>query len=121
MLHGAHEWYEMGERIALETRQYAPSLPAELARLFLLVASFAMLLCFAVQLLMPAATPRRRIYAPVAVLVVLWVRVSLVYARIVQTPPLETVAIADGLARYLLAMPGAAPVSYTHLDVYKRQ
>jgi len=108
LLHGAHEWYEMGERIALETRQYAPSLPAELARLFLLVASFAMLLCFAVQLLMPAATPRRRIYAPVAVLVVLWVSVSLVYARIVQTPPLETVAIADGLARYLLAMPGAA-------------
>ncbi len=82
-------WFE---RIALETRQGAAQPARRTGRLGLLVASFAMLLCFAVQLLMPAATPRRRIYAPVAVLVVLWVSVSLVYARIVQTPPLETVA-----------------------------
>ncbi|MFO7631034.1 MAG: GAF domain-containing sensor histidine kinase [Caldilinea sp.] len=108
ILHGIHEWFEMGQRIALETRDHAPALPEESLRLFLLVTSFVMLLCFALQLLTPAATPRRRVYAPAAALALVWALVSVLFARSVQAAPLDAIAIADGLARYLLAIPGAA-------------
>ena len=108
LLHGAHEWYEMGQRIALETQGRTPSALEEVLRLVLLVLSFAMLLCFAVQLLVPAATPRWRIYGPVAVMVAIWAAVALFFSLSVQATAFDAVAIADGLSRYLLAIPGAA-------------
>lgn len=108
LLHGAHEWYEMGQRIALETQGRTPGVLEEVFRLALLVLSFVMLLCFAVQLLVPAATPRRRIYGPVAVMVIIWAVVTLFFSLSVQSTAFDAVAIADGLSRYLLAIPGAA-------------
>ena len=63
LLHGLHEWYEMGQRIAVETQQHVVGLPEEIVRLALLVVSFVMLLCFAVQLLVPASVPRERIWS----------------------------------------------------------
>ncbi len=107
LLHGAHEWFEMGQRISVETQGYTPGAPEEVGRLLLLVASFAMLLCFGVQLLMPASVPRRRIYGPVAALILVWLVLTLAFASSMQATPLATVAIGDGLARYLLAIPGA--------------
>lgn len=108
ILHGFHEWYEMGQRIALETQGHLPTLSEEGVRLALLVTSFVMLLCFGIQLLTPATTPRRRIYLPVAAFVALWLAGTLLFALVTQAPPLEMVALADGLSRYLLAIPGAA-------------
>lgn len=107
ILHGFHEWYEMGQRIALETSGHLPTLPEEALRLTLLVASFVMLLCFGLQLLTPAATPRWRIYLPATALTVIWLLSTLFFAQFVQATPLQTVVIADGLSRYLLAIPGA--------------
>jgi signal transduction histidine kinase len=108
LLHGAHEWVEMAQRIALEREGYIPGLPEEVGRLLLLVVSFAMLLCFGVQLLMPAAVSRWRVYGPATAAVVVWAVLTVVFARSVQAAQLEAVAIGDGLARYLLAIPGAA-------------
>ncbi|HRW49700.1 MAG TPA: hypothetical protein P5333_19420, partial [Caldilinea sp.] len=108
LLHGLHEWYEMGQRIAVETQQHVVGLPEEIVRLALLVVSFVMLLCFAVQLLVPASVPRERIFAPVAILVLVWVIATLVLIGLQPTTPLGAIAVADGLARYLLAIPGAA-------------
>ncbi len=108
LIHGLHEWYEMGQRIAVETQQHVVGLPEEVVRLVLLVVSFVMLLCFAVQLLVPARVPRKRIFAPVALLVLLWAIASIVFIGMQPTTPLGAIAVADGLARYLLAIPGAA-------------
>jgi hypothetical protein len=108
LLHGFYEWYEMGQRIALETQGRTPGVLEESFRLVLLVLSFVMLMCFAVQLLMPAATPRRRIYGPVAASVMIWAAVTLLFSLSVQATAFDAVAIADGISRYLLAIPGAA-------------
>ncbi|HAJ35840.1 MAG TPA: hypothetical protein DCL15_09115 [Chloroflexi bacterium] len=108
LLHGAHEWVEMAQRIGVETQGYVPGVVEESGRLLLLVLSFAMLLCFGMQLLMPAAIPRWRVYGPVTALSIVWLTLTVVFAYSVQATPLATVAIGDGLARYLLAIPGAA-------------
>ncbi len=108
IIHGLHEWYEMGQRIAVETQQHVVGLPEEIVRLGLLVVSFIMLLCFAVQLLVPARVPRSRIFAPVAILVLLWAVASIVFIGLQPTTALGAIAVTDGLARYLLAIPGAA-------------
>lgn len=107
LLHGAHEWLEMAQRIGVETQGRVPGLAEESGRLLLLVASFTMLLCFGVQLLTPTAAPRRRVYGPVAALVGVWFALMIATARSVQATPMETAAIGDGLARYVLAIPGA--------------
>jgi len=107
LLHGAHEWFEMAQRIALETQRRTPGAGEEVVRLLLLLASFVMLFCFGVQLLLPAATPRLCVYALAAAVTVLWVTVTLLFARSVSAPAMATIAIADGLMRYLLAMPAA--------------
>lgn len=110
LLHGAHEWVEMAQRIALEREGYIPGLPEEVGRLLLLVVSFAMLFCFGVQLLMPGryATLAGVLIGSATAAVVVWTMLTVVFARSVQATQLETVAIGDGLARYLLAIPGAA-------------
>ena len=108
LLHGLHEWYEMGQRIAVETQGHVVGVPEEIVRLVLLVTSFVMLVCFAVQLLVPARVPRRRIFAPVAILVLVWAAASLIFIGLQPLAPLGAIAVADGLARYLLAIPGAA-------------
>lgn len=108
LLHGLHEWYEMGQRIAIETQGHVVGVPEEIVRLALLVTSFVMLLCFAVQLLVPARVPRKRIFTPVAILVLLWAIVTIAFAAMQPATPLGAIAVADGLARYLLAIPGAA-------------
>lgn len=108
ILHGFHEWFEMGQRIALETSGRTPTVEEEILRLLLLVVSFVMLLCFGLQLLSPAAAPRRRVYTPAIGLVLVWAVVSALFIANVQSAPLEAIIIADGLSRYLLAIPAAA-------------
>jgi len=107
ILHGFHEWFEMGQRIALETSGRTSTVAEETLRLLLLVASFVMLLCFGLQLLSPAAAPRWRVYAPAIGLVLLWAVAGVIFIASVQPAPLEAITIADGLSRYLLAIPAA--------------
>jgi signal transduction histidine kinase len=107
IVHGFHEWFEMGQRIALETSGRTPTVAEETLRLLLLVVSFAMLPCFGLQLLSPAAAPRRRVYGPMIALVLLWAIASAFFIAGVQPAPLEAITIADGLSRYLLAIPAA--------------
>jgi len=108
IIHGLHEWYEMGQHIAVETQRHIVGWPEEIVRLALLIFSFIMLLCFAVQLFMPAKVPRWRVWTPVAILVGVWGIASLLFVSLAATTALDAIAVADGLARHLLAIPGAA-------------
>ena len=56
LLHAAHEWVEMFQKIAALTSGYTPAVGEEFVRLVLLVLSFVALLIFGLVLLMPAAS-----------------------------------------------------------------
>ena len=62
LLHGAHEWIEMFQKIAALTRGYSPPAAHELFRLGVLVASFLMLLTFGILLLGDEKIARRRVF-----------------------------------------------------------
>ena len=107
ILHGIHEWVEMFQKIATLTGGYTPTVPQETVRLAILVASFLMLLAFGILLLSPRTTNRRKVFLPIFGMAVLWALSVLMVAIWLRSPPEETVALADVLARYSLAVPGA--------------
>jgi signal transduction histidine kinase len=107
LLHGIHEWIEMFQKIATLTGGYTPTIPQEAVRLSVLVVSFLMLLAFGLLLLSPEPTGRRRVLIPILGMVGLWALSVLLVATLLSTPPEETLAMADALARYSLAVPAA--------------
>jgi signal transduction histidine kinase len=107
MLHGFHEWIEMFQKIATLTGGYTPSVPEEVARLAILIASFLMLLAFGILLLSPAEAKRRRLVLPLLAMVALWALSVGVVARALNPPAEQVIAIGDALARYSLGIPGA--------------
>lgn len=107
ILHGAHEWVEMFQKIAALSTGYAPTVWDEVLRLSLLVASFLMLLAFGFTLLSPAGSPRRRIWLPVAAMLGLWLLAVTVVYFLTRPTPTTLVAEADALARYSLGIPAA--------------
>ena len=107
LLHASHEWYEMFQKIGAATGAAAPGLVEESVRLLLLAASFVALLVFALVLLTGAGTPRRRIYLPVVVVLLLWLGGTLVLALRFQLAPLATIGLADSLSRYAIGIPAA--------------
>lgn len=108
LLHATHEWYEMFQQVAiLRSGGQPPNLLAELVRLGLLVGSFTALLIFAMVLLTNNTTPRRHLWGPVAVILVLWlVGTALVAVRFQLALP-AVLAVADNLARYSIGIPAA--------------
>ena len=107
ILHGAHEWIEMFQKIAALTSGYTPSLAAELIRTLILALSFILLLSFGMILLSPQRPTGLQVAAPLAVMVIVWLAACAVAAWMLHTPPRESIAQADVLARYSLGIPGA--------------
>jgi signal transduction histidine kinase len=109
LLHAAHEWYEMFQHITMlaDGGLLSHSLPVELVRLGLLVASFVALLSFAMLLLTSRATPRWRLWGPVLAILLLWLASAGVLVVRFQLSPLDAVTVADNLARYSIGIPAA--------------
>ncbi len=107
LLHAAHEWYEMFQKVAAGAVALPPGVVEETVRLLLLSSSFIALLVFALVLLTGAGTPRRRIYLPVLIIVLLWLLGTAVLAVRYQLSPLATIGLADSLSRYSIGIPAA--------------
>jgi signal transduction histidine kinase len=107
LLHAAHEWYEMFQKLTATSTTGAPGVPEEVVRVLLLAGSFVALLVFALVLLTRTDTPRRSIYLPVLLIVLLWLLGTAVVAvRFALALP-AAVALADSLARYSIGIPAA--------------
>jgi len=107
LLHGIHEWIVMFQLIAARAEQAVPTVLQEWVRLTILASSFLLLLAFGVLLLSPERISWRKLILPLVAFIALWL-LSIVVARAILKPsPLELTQIADVLARYSLAIPGA--------------
>ena len=107
LLHAAHEWIEMFQKVAALSRGYTPTPLEEALRVGVLVASFVMLLAFGLLLLIPQAQPGWRIALPIGVIVVAWLAGTWLVAAQYNIGAAETLAVADSLSRYSMAIPGA--------------
>lgn len=109
LLHAAHEWYEMFQHVTMlvDGGVVSHGLAAELLRLALLVSSFVALLAFALLLLTERTTPRWKLWAPLAAILLLWLLGTVVLAARFQLAPLAAVTLADNLARYSIGIPAA--------------
>jgi len=107
ILHAAHEWYEMFQKIGAVTGAPPPGVAEESVRLLLLAASFVALLVFALVLLTGAGTPHRKIYLPVLVILLLWVTSTLLLAFRFQLAPVAAIGLGDSLSRYAIGIPAA--------------
>lgn len=107
LLHAAHEWYEMFQKVAAGSELVSPGVTEEIVRVLLLAGSFVALLVFALVLLTNVGTPRRNIYLPVIAVVALWLLGTAVVAVRFQLPAATAVALADSLARYSIGIPAA--------------
>ncbi|MCP4164469.1 MAG: hypothetical protein GY759_01085 [Chloroflexi bacterium] len=108
LLHATHEWIEMLQAIAVAGDEtYTPTLTLEIIRVSLLAASFLCLLAFGMYLVSPEPTRWRRLLLSLAGMTLLWLAATFVTTLILDTEPLETIAMADVLSRYILAIPAA--------------
>ncbi len=107
ILHGAHEWAEMFQKIASLSRGYAPGIAEEILRILLLVASFLLLFAFGMILLSDAEIGLRQLIVPLTILTGIWLAGSFAALILFKPEPQEAVAISDVLARYALGIPGA--------------
>lgn len=105
-LHAAHEWVEMFQKIAALTSGYTPTVAEETGRLVILVLSFAALLVFGLVLLMPHLS-RWRMLATIGAMVLLWLGGVLVVTAYFRLSAGDALAMADGMARYVLGIPAA--------------
>ena len=106
-IHAIHEWIEMFQRINVAAGGAPPGFGEEIVRLAILVASFVMLAAFGVTLLAPEQLRGWRVYLPVMGLFGLWVVVTVLVLAVVRPTQDQALLIAEGLARYTLAIPGA--------------
>lgn len=106
-LHALHEWLEMFQKIGSLTAGFTPSLAAEWLRTGLLITSFILLLIFGMYLLGTQTASWRRLAVPLICLMTLWALSLIVSATALGSSPIETVALAEVLARYGLGIPGA--------------
>lgn len=104
-LHGAHEWYEMFQQIAMQINDRQPGLLEERVRLALLLSSFFALLWFGAKSL--HAGRGRRSYLLVGGATTIWLASVMAVWLTWRPPALEFLALIDVLARYLLCIPGA--------------
>jgi signal transduction histidine kinase len=111
LLHAAHEWYEMFQKVAVTAEPAGTALlstfAAETVRVLLLAASFVALLVFALVLLTRTGTPRRSIVVPVVIIALLWLFGTALLTIRFELTPLEAVVLSDSLARYSIGIPAA--------------
>lgn len=105
--HAANEWIEMFQFITMQTQQIPPTVTQESIRLAILAASFLCLLAFGMLLLSPAHLSWRHLLTPLAAGTGVWLA-GIIAAKLLLAPsPFALTQIADVLARYSLAIPGA--------------
>jgi signal transduction histidine kinase len=107
LLHAAHEWYEMFQKIGAATGAPPPGVAEESIRLLLLAASFVALLVFALVLLTGAGTPHRKVYLPVVAILLLWLLSTILLALRFQLAPVAAIGLGDSLSRYAIGIPAA--------------
>jgi signal transduction histidine kinase len=107
LIHGAHEWYEMFQKIAETVGDHTPGPLEESIRLVTLIVSFMMLALFAVWLLVPKDKSQRYGIYVVTGLTGLWLLATLTTYLVLRPPDLALFGLADVLGRYLLGIPGA--------------
>lgn len=111
-VHGAHEWLEMAILIG---GWFGLGVPAAIpwVRLAMLVVSFTSLILFSLQALQPTQGPLtpRAMYIGGGLLI-LYVSFVVVTSLSSQDVPTHWMEHADALARYLLAVPGAALAAF---------
>ncbi len=107
LLHGAHEWVEMFQRIAALSGGHTPGPGEEALRIALLVISFLCLLGFGVRALRPESSAAGwrvlLFWGPVVV----WTAAVAGAVLYYRPAPLDAAYFADVLSRYLIAIPGA--------------
>ena len=107
LLHAAHEWYEMFQKIGAAAGAAPPGVVEESVRLLLLATSFVALLIFALVLLTGAGTPHRKIYLPVLAILLLWGISTLLLVFRFQLAPVAAIGLGDSLSRYAIGIPAA--------------
>ncbi len=111
LLHGAHEWIEMFQKMAAAQGAPGPSAGAEWLRTAILATSFVMLQIFAILLLAPAQRGRVRFW-PAAALAMAWATTTALIVRLYGLDAGAAAHAADALARYLLGIPGAVMAAW---------
>jgi signal transduction histidine kinase len=108
ILHGAHEWLEMSQKVAaIGCEGYVSPLWIEIIRLVLLVVSFLLLTVFGVCLIRSERNALRRYCALAVIPSIVWL-LAVIGVRVWMQPSLsEWLTAADVLSRYLIAIPGA--------------
>lgn len=107
LLHAAHEWIEMFQQIRLRTGGGLPPAAEEWVRLAVLAASFAMLLHFAMLLLVQSKLRRWLILTVVAGGLLAWIGLCAAVGMRYGFAAPDAIASADVLARYVLGIPAA--------------
>lgn len=107
-IHGLHEWFEMFQIFAADTRGYVAGPVDEGIRLGTLLASFLILLIFGVRLLPGAEEHPGREWVQVGMMAVLWLMAIVFVGWQYRATWPDIYAAADVLARYGLAIPGSA-------------
>ncbi len=107
ILHGLHEWIEMFQMIASQAGERSPPPIEEAFRLVVLAASFLMLMIFAVQLLLPERVSSHRAWLLTGGAGGLWALSTAGAAIIFRTSVVDSIPLADVLARYTLGIPAA--------------
>lgn len=107
ILHGIHEWVEMYQKIGSLTTGYTPGLVDEIVRLLLLVASLLALMAFGLILLSPERLRARLLIVALGAMLLVWLASVVITSTSLRSTAEQTLAQADVLARYSLAIPAA--------------
>lgn len=106
-LHGAHEWFEMFQKIANLGNGHTPGIAEEVVRLLLLALSFELLLGFGLLLVVPEPVSRRRLALLCAIAPAVWIggTVAIAWRNVLSFS--DALVLADALARYCIGIPAA--------------
>ena len=113
IIHGAHEWFEMFQKIAaLRPGGYEPPVWVEVSRLAVLATSFMFLAAFGARLIYREERPSFAAYHPIVILAIVWVGSVLAVRALARPSPAEWLVASDVLSRYTLGIPGALLASW---------
>lgn len=105
LLHGSHEWFEMGLIIYNQLTNRVEANWVFYLRIVMLGVSFLLLIAFGIQLVLGPGKQRTKMII-MAVIVVLWC--AGLFFVVTPTPTRIELTAADVYTRYSLAIPGAA-------------
>ncbi len=107
VIHGMHEWFDMGQLLASRDNPAVYAWPAEMGRVGILALSFLLLFAFGARLTFGERHWPWGILALTAGAGLIWAVAVLVAGRSLDVEEVEWLAIADALCRYILAVPAS--------------